>query len=149
MLILIVVLSFSITTYAQKNANPTDSIINTFKTYLSKNIRYPAIARENYVQGKMIVIIHLSENKMIDSVYFQRHFDKECEAEVTKRLKNYRSSLMLPESIYTIGLQFFLLDDGKPDSEIKPFDKTLYTNFLFGLHIKAESLKLIKRDTVY
>ena len=41
---------FSTTCYAQ-SLNGADSTVQNFKKYLIKNIRYPAIARENNVQG--------------------------------------------------------------------------------------------------
>jgi hypothetical protein len=123
---------------AQKSDNNLDSTVIALKVYLLKSVRYPPVAKEHYMQGTMAVSIHLNKFKRIDSVYFARHIDKECDSLVLKILKSYNSSINLPKSIYTIGLRFLILNDGKPDSEIKPFNATIYENFLFELNVTTE-----------
>ena len=80
----------------------------------------------------MAVKIHVNKSKMIDSVNILKHLEFGTDSLVLQKIKNYTVTINLAESNYTIGLQFLILEDGKPDSVIKPFDKTAYNNFFIS-----------------
>lgn len=147
--LIIITLSFSIKTYSQQVPIKTNPTVDSLKSYLSKNIKYPAIEVKNYTQGSMIISFQLNENKRISDVHFVRHLTSECDSEVLKVIKNYSHVLSLPSDKYTISFLFLLLDDGKPDSEITPFNGDLYKNFLFELKIEEESIKTITKVSMH
>ncbi|WP_426668864.1 hypothetical protein ACPPVU_21875 [Mucilaginibacter sp. McL0603] len=146
--IIIVASFFSIKAYSQKESPKIDSTIESLRTYLLKNIKYPATELKAYTQGRMIICFKLNKNKMIDDIHFVRHLTSECDSEVLKAIRSYSQALSLPSGEYTIGLQFFILFDGKPDSKIMPFDKDLYKNFLFELNVTSESPEQQKKSII-
>ncbi len=142
-LLILLVAGIPLFANAQKGAINLDSTVSAFKNYLLRNVKYPALAKERNVQGRIAVSIHLNKSKLIDSAYLVRHIDKECDSLVLTKIKSYTSPINLPESTYTIGLAFFILADGKPDSEIKLFNAAAYKNFLFELHVTTEAVSKI------
>src|ERR1700754_3566396 len=124
---------FSTKCYAQ-SLNGADSTVQNFKKYLIKNIRYPAIARENNVQGTLVLTVKLNADKKIENIEFLRHLSVELDSEVIKKVRYYNKTIALPEAKYTIGFNFFIQDvDG--DDKIKPIDSNKYINYLFDIDI--------------
>jgi len=123
--------------------------VESLKCYLEDNIKYPPKDIKNASEGSMIISFKVNKHKMIDDICFIRHLTNECDSEVVKTLKKYPQTILLPPDEYTIGLKFFLIEDGEPDSEMKPFNKSAYKNFLFELNVINEFLMLKRRDTSY
>ena len=86
----------------------------------------------------MVVNFKIDSNQKITVISFIRHLTGECDSAVVHAIRQYPYKLALPSAEYTIGFQFLLLDGGKPDSDIKPFDKSLYKNFLFEMNVTSE-----------
>ena len=135
---IIVGLLFFVNAYSQNTHFENDSTVISLKRYLEKNIIYPAAAIKDYTQGRLIITFHISDHQTIDRVEFVRHLTYECDSAVMKVMNTYSQKVLLPPASYTIVLRFFLLEKGKPDSEITPVDKNRYFNFLFELNVTAE-----------
>jgi len=127
--------------YSQDVINVADTSILSFKTYLEKNIRYPAIAAENDVKGQMLITFKLNNDKKITDVQFVIPLMAECDSAVIKAIRKYSQTLLLPPDEYTIGLHYILSVEGKPDSPVIPFDKKLYRNFLFEISMRHFLMK--------
>ncbi len=146
--VILAVMLFGVKTHAQTNSSEIDSTSQSLKTYLSKNIKFPAVALENGVQGSMIIGLHLNSSNMIDSVWIERPLSKECDSEVMTQLKSYSSTIHLPRSDYTIGFHFIIQEEGEPAEVIKPIDKTKYKDLLFDLTVTGKEI-LIKHTVTY
>jgi len=133
----ITIMFFCSAAYAQTIPIKADSTTEAFKTYLEKNIRFPAVSRENYVQGKMVIGFTLNDAQKISNVYFVKHLDSDCDSAVVAAVRAYTKQIKLPAASYAIGLQFMILEHGETDDKIVPFNTNLYKNFLFELHIKG------------
>jgi protein TonB len=59
-----------------------------FLTYLAKNLRYPDDARENDIQGKVIVKFIVTETGDIDSVQVIKGIGGGCDEEAVRVIKN-------------------------------------------------------------
>ena|ERR1700749_3503625 len=126
-------LLFSTACYAQ-SLNGADSTVQNLKKYLIKNIRYPAVARENNVQGTLVLTVKINADKKIENIEFLRHLSIELDSEVVKKVRYYNKTIALPEAKYTIGFKFFIQDDDG-DNKIKPIDGKKYSNYLFDIDI--------------
>lgn len=62
--------------------------IEAFYKYLSKNIRYPAIARENGTQGKVIVTFVCEKDGSLTDIKVVRGIGDGCDEEAIRVLKN-------------------------------------------------------------
>lgn len=124
---------FSTAGHAQ-SFNSTDSTVQNFKKYLTKNIRYLAVARENNVQGTLVLTVKINADKKIESIKFLRHIMVELDSEVIKKVRCYDKTIALPEGKYTIGFNFFIQDEDG-DNKIKPIDSNKYNNYLFDIPI--------------
>lgn len=122
--------------YSQGASATTDSTILSFKNYLQKNIKYPAVAAENEVKGQMLITFKLNSDNKITDVQFVIPLMKECDSAVMTAIRKYHKVLSLPTGKYTIGLHYILSEEGKPDSQVIPFDKKRYKNFLFEANVK-------------
>jgi hypothetical protein len=131
---IIAVFLFSTACHAQNLAD-TDSTVQNFKKYLIKNIRYPAISRENNVQGTLVLTVKINADKKIENIEFLRHLAVELDSEVIKKVRYYNKTIALPEAKYTIGFKFFIQDDDNGVDKIKPIDSTKYSNYLFDIDI--------------
>ena len=148
----VVGLLLQITAYSQHNIIQADTTVKNLKDYLEKNIKYPPVSLKDYTQGTMIVGFKINKDGKINDSHIVRHIADDCDSTVIRTLNNYSGKILLPPNEYTVGLQFFILEDGKPDSEIVPIDKSRYkhflVNFLFELNVTAEGIKEIHTSIV-
>jgi TonB family protein len=138
---------FSTACQAQNLAVP-DSTVQNFKKYLIKNIRYPAVARENNIQGTLVLTVKINADKKIEDIEFLRHLSVELDSEVIKKVRYYSKTIALPEEKYTIGFKFFIQDDDNGADKIKPIDSNKYSNYLFDIDIVGYAA-VQKRGVVY
>jgi TonB family protein len=84
------------TVFAVKSANTTALVerrpiyINgtpTMAGFLSRNIRYPAVARENRRQGEVIISVLIDEDGCATDYIVTNSFDKQIEEEVLRAFK--------------------------------------------------------------
>jgi len=136
--LIIAILLFCMTGYSQFAVSKKDSTINAFKDYLLKKTRYPAVARENDMEGDMVVCFKLGKDKKISEVKIVKGLSPECDSGTLRLIRKFPGTLQLPSKEYTIGLHYIIRkEDGKPDTLIAPFDKKLYKRFLFEADIIA------------
>jgi TonB family protein len=129
----IIVLLFFARVHAQETAS-ADSAVIGLKTYLAKNVRPPAIAMENHVQGTVIINFKIDDNKNITDFHVVKSLSRECDAEVLRIFQAYHKPISLPPAEYTSGITF-LIESGKRKGKVGLFDKSLYQNFLFELNV--------------
>ena len=135
---------FSITCHAQ-SVSSADSTVQNFKKYLSKNIRYLAVARENDVKGTVVLTIKINADKKVGDIEILKHLTVEMDSEIIKKIRNYNKLIALPEAKYTIGLKFFMKRDSGYD-KIKPIDTSSYNNYLFDIDFIGYSA--IRKTTI-
>jgi len=134
--LIIAILLFCMTGYSQSSASKKDSTINAFKDYLLKKTRYPAVARENDVEGDVAICFKLNKDKRISEVKIVKGLSAECDSAVLLSIRKFPGTLQLPSKKYTIGLHYRMQKgDGKPDTLIAPFNQRLYKRFLFEADI--------------
>jgi len=126
---------------SQNSSVQNDSTVKNLKIYLEKNIKFPPSALKDYDQGTMILCFEVNKDQKIGKIRFVRHLTLECDSVVVNVIKEYSQTVSLPPTEYTIGLQFLILESGKPDSEVIPLDQGLYKNLLFEINITTEFLK--------
>jgi len=127
-------LLFSTISHAQ-SFNSTDSTVLNFKKYLSKSVRYVAVARENGVQGTLALTFKINADKRIQDIELLCHLSAEQDSEVVKKVGNYNKAVALPEAKYTIVLRFFIQGDDEKNNQPEPIDSSKYNNFLFNIDI--------------
>ncbi|WP_179415230.1 energy transducer TonB [Mucilaginibacter sp. E4BP6] len=86
---IIVILLFSVSVYAQSSISKKDSTINAFKDYLLKKTRYPAVARENNVQGDMAVCFTVGKDKKISKIRIVKGLSAECDSAVLLSIRKF------------------------------------------------------------
>ncbi|HEY4195970.1 MAG TPA: energy transducer TonB [Mucilaginibacter sp.] len=123
----------------------TDSAITVLKAYMATT-RYPAVAAENDVQGQMIITVTINKYNKIGVIEIVKPLSPECDSSVVQTLRKYSGEITLPAAKYTIGLHFVLVEAGKSEGKITPFDKSLSDDFLFELSI-TRFLKKVKNET--
>ena len=62
--------------------------ISGLRTYLNQNIRYPAEAQENGVQGRVVVSFVVEKNGQINDVTVMRHVDPSLDKEAIRVVRN-------------------------------------------------------------
>ena len=135
LVIIIAVLLFSVTGYSQSKMTKRDSTVAAFKYYVTRYTRYPAVARENDVEGNLVIEFKVEDDK-ISEVKIVKGLSPECDSGTLRLIRKYTGILQLRSKIYTIGLHYRMhKDDGKPDALIEPFNQKLYKRFLFETNI--------------
>jgi TonB family protein len=129
----IITLLFFVKAHSQDvvKADPT---VEALRIHLAKNIHPSAIALENGVQGRVIITFKIDDNKKISDINIAESLTKECDAEVLRVIKGYTKAVLLPNGVYTIGVQFLIKNRKKSGGDI-PLDKSLYQNFLFDISV--------------
>jgi predicted RND superfamily exporter protein len=133
--LIIAVLLFCVSGYAQSSISIKDSTIDAFKSYLHKNTRYPAVARENNVQGTAVITIKINAGQKIDSITFARHLTVEIDSEIIQKVRSYNGIINLPKGRYTFGYEFIMQDGDDEEIKIKPINASRYNNYLFDVDI--------------
>src|ERR1700749_3650670 len=126
--ITLVSLLFCLSVKAQSSAI-ADSIVKSLKIYLSKNIRYPAVAAENEIQGQLIVSFRLNNESRIDEVQVIKPLFAACDSAVIQALRKYPEKMGIVPDTYTFGVQFILEQQGRPAAKVIPFDKSRSDSF--------------------
>jgi len=135
----ITILLFSVIVEAQSSISKKDSTVEAFRNYLLKKTRYPAVARENNVQGTAVLAIKVDDGKKINSITIVRHLSAEIDSELIQRIKSYNGMINLPQGQYTFGYQFTIHDDDD-NPNVKPIKSSRYNNYLFDINIIAYSV---------
>jgi len=134
--LIIAVLFFCIKGYSQSAISKRDSTVNAFKYYLLKKTRYPAVARENDVEGDMVICFKLGKDKKISEVKIVKALSPECDSGTLRLIRKFPGTLQLPSKEYTVGLHYRIHNGDEPHyAPIVPFDQKLYKRFLFEADI--------------
>jgi hypothetical protein len=103
---------------------PRDPFDSLYK-YIGKHVRYPAVARENLIAGRVILAFNINNGK-INDVKITRGLTDIMDGEVVRVIKNYNGLLNARPGKYSIPVSYGLVDDkgnniGKePDNKNKP-----------------------------
>ncbi|WP_448698394.1 energy transducer TonB [Mucilaginibacter sp. AW1-3] len=105
------VLLSQVTCFAQTTNSIKDDSLKNFCRYLMKNIHYPAVAKENNIQGKEIISITITRQSITD-IKVVRSLTAQCDTEVVRKLENFNKSLhpaieLIPGK-YTLVIHFAL-----------------------------------------
>lgn len=134
--LIITILLFEVSVNAQSSISKKDSTINAFKNYLTKKTKYPAVARENDVQGDVAVYFKVGKDKRIGAVKIVKALSAECDSAVLLSIRKFPGTLELHSKEYTIGIHYRMQKpDGPPIDSIAPFNQKLYKRFLFEINI--------------
>lgn len=90
--------------------------MDKFTNYLSKNMRYPAVARENNVQGRVIVTFVVEKDGSLTDIKVLRGIGSGCDEEAMRVIKNspkWKPGIQNGRPVrqqYTVPIQFTLQD---------------------------------------
>jgi TonB family protein len=129
----IIALLFFAGAHAQETAK-SDSLVASLKIYLEKNLRPPAVAIENNVQGTVVIGFKIDDNKNITDIQVVKSLSRECDAEALRVFRGYRQPIPLSSAEYTAGITF-LIENGKRKKKVIALDKSAYQNFLFEVNV--------------
>ncbi|OCX53065.1 hypothetical protein BEL04_01750 [Mucilaginibacter sp. PPCGB 2223] len=133
--------------FAQTDNLMKDDSLKSFCRYLMKNIRYPAVAKENNFQGKEIISLTLTQQS-ITNIKVVRSLLPQCDTEVVRKLENYNNTLhptiKLMPGKYTLVIHFELGDD--ENLNISGFPNKLIAGNIIDMGIVGYSV--VKRQSV-
>lgn len=86
--------------------DPFDSLYQ----YIARHVRYPTVAHDNRIGGRVIVVVTINNGK-IEDVKLTRSLTDETDAEVIRVLKNYVGPLGIKSGYYSLPVAFSLLDE--------------------------------------
>jgi hypothetical protein len=87
--------------------------------YVSKHIRYPAVARENKLVGSVIVKFGIDENHKVSNVILVKGIGSGCSEEVVRVINTYSGEVIVKPGTYKLAVTYSLdgIDAPKPASE--------------------------------
>ena len=88
---------------------PRDPFDSLYK-YIARHVRYPKVAHDNLIGGRVIVVATINNGK-IEDVKLARSLTDETDAEVIRVLKNYNGPLGIKSGYYSLPVAFSLLDE--------------------------------------
>jgi TonB family protein len=134
--LIIAILLIGVSVNAQSSISKKDSTVNAFKIYLIRKTNYPAVARENDLQGDVAVCFKVDKNKRISEIKIVKALSAECDSAVLLSIRKFPGTLELHSKKYTVGLHFRIQKtDGFPIAPISPFNKKLFKRFLFDVNM--------------
>lgn len=77
-------------TIVEQEATPVGGY-EAFYTFVSRNLKYPAIARKAGIEGKVILVLTIGKTGSIDEVSLAKGIGFECDEEAMRIVKNYPS----------------------------------------------------------
>jgi len=105
-----------------------------FGAYLGKSIRYPALARENGTQGRVIVAFVVERDGSLSDVKVIRGIGSGCDEEAVRVLKNsptWKPGIQNGRTVrvqYSVPISFTLANDGIPLTDTTKRDKQVFTS---------------------
>ena len=109
-----------------------DSTIAILTNYLQKNTYYPAMSKENGVQGTVVISFKV-DNLNITDLHIVKSLDPYCNGAVLKVFRRI-NQIVLPSAEYTVGFTFVMQGEDE-EPKIKRIDTSPYKNFLFDVDI--------------
>ena len=88
---------------------PQDPFDSLYK-YIARHVRYPTVAHDNRIGGRVIVVVTINNGK-IEDVKLTRALTDETDAEVIRVLKNYEGPLGIKSGYYSLPVSFSLVDE--------------------------------------
>lgn len=104
---------------AKKAASDTLALVfNELYQYLQAHIRYPAIAHDNNITGKVFAVMDISKNGKLRYLTIVRSPSNSISEEVFNALKNCPTIKKMPEGTWTLPLNFSLgyIDNGSTNN---------------------------------
>ncbi|MCJ8211662.1 energy transducer TonB [Mucilaginibacter sp. RS28] len=142
-LFLVILLGFSCSPnkYSGKFRDPANSSasIAAFKSYVAKNLLYPAVARENGVHGLIIASFNVDEKSQIKAVRITKPLFSACDEKVISLLNRYPDKLSVRPGTYSIMVEFMLYIDGKKQYHSTELNNTDKSHLLFTLVKKGSA----------
>lgn len=89
---------------------PPQSPFDSLYKYIARHVRYPTVAHDNRIGGRVIVAATINNGK-IEDVKLTRSLTDETDAEVIRVLKNYNGPLGIKSGYYSLPVAFSLLDE--------------------------------------
>ncbi len=89
---------------------PPQSPFDSLYKYIARHVRYPTVAHDNRIGGRVIVTATINNGK-IEDVKLTRSLTDETDAEVIRVLKNYNGPLGIKSGYYSLPVAFSLLDE--------------------------------------
>ncbi|MGN8069168.1 energy transducer TonB [Mucilaginibacter sp. 22184] len=89
---------------------PPQSPFDSLYKYIARHVRYPKVAHDNRIGGRVILAVTINNGK-IDDVKLARSLTNETDAEVIRVLKNYDGPLGIKSGYYSLPVAFTLLDE--------------------------------------
>ncbi|MDN3549017.1 M56 family metallopeptidase [Mucilaginibacter aquaedulcis] len=108
---------------------PPKDPLDDFYSYVAKHVRYPTVARDNHVAGKIIASFNINKGK-IEDAKIVRGLDNVMDNEVLRVIKNYNGTSLNLKGNYLIPVTYTLVDQnnnqvGKaPNYQAQSIDKS-------------------------
>jgi predicted RND superfamily exporter protein len=154
-LVLLMLIGIKANVYGQGK----DSTIIALQNYLMKHIRYPAVARENNIQGHSCISFKVNADKVIGDIKVIQALGGTCDEEIEDNLRAFRwmSSIKPGEYVFSVNFTVEKTENYPKQSIATNEDKTdwiaafkkKYKNYLFGITIISYDPIKFKVDTVY
>ncbi|MCR8559834.1 M56 family metallopeptidase [Mucilaginibacter sp. BJC16-A38] len=94
-------------------------VFDEMNRYVSKHVRYPAVARENKSVGSVIVKFDIAENRKLSNVILIKGIGSGCDEEVLRVIKGFTGDINTKSGTYKLTITFNLdgIDAPKSASE--------------------------------
>ncbi|TWR29097.1 hypothetical protein FPZ43_12620 [Mucilaginibacter pallidiroseus] len=90
---------------------PIESIYINLIKYMGKHVRYPAAARDNNVNGDVLLSLSLDGNHKITDVKVVKGIGYGCDEEAARALKSYEGIINKPAGTYQLMTTFALVSE--------------------------------------
>jgi beta-lactamase regulating signal transducer with metallopeptidase domain len=100
---------------------PPKDPFNDLYTYIGKHVRYPTIAHNNLIAGKIIVTFNINKGKIEDAKITKGLYDA-MDAEVLRVIKNYDGTALNLKGNYAIPVTYTLIDQNNNNVGKAPGD---------------------------
>ncbi|RYU89921.1 hypothetical protein EWM62_10255 [Mucilaginibacter terrigena] len=101
---------------------PFESVYEDLMKYVTKHTRYPSIARDNKINGHVLLSLVINNDHKVADVKVEKGFDSRCDAEAARALSTYSNTIDKAPGKYKIVVTFMLVDEegGKKFFSPKP-----------------------------
>ncbi|WP_158826390.1 M56 family metallopeptidase [Mucilaginibacter lacusdianchii] len=122
-----------------------DTTFNSFYKQIGRTVRYPAVAREAGLGGRVTTLIKTDNNGMISDVYITKGVSTEINNEVTRAIKACQQKLPDANAYYSLPVSLALIDS---NNNQLPFKGSENSSNTFSTVPTPQNVKQLSQVTV-